>query len=354
MKVAPSKAFRYSTRKFMDEPIPNPVLVEIHRGSAVESRHRGSFCVVGANGKTVAAAGTIDQPVFPRSAIKAFQALPLIETGAADLIGLTPEEIALLCSSHSGEADHVRVAYSILHKAGMREEQLECGAHPPQDHAALRELIKSGSEPRVIHNNCSGKHAGMLALAARLGVEPSGYIDPDHPVQRTIAQVLDELCDVQTRNLPRAIDGCSVPTWGLPLRNLALGFQRFASGETLDARRRNAASRILSAVRAHPFMVAGTKRFCTRLMETSPSVFVKTGAEGVFCAAIPHAGLGIALKCEDGSARASETATAALIASLDVWTAAERDQFRPFIEVTLKNWREMEVGKISAARMLSG
>jgi L-asparaginase II len=336
----------------MNLTIPNPALVEVIRGTAVESRHRGAFAVVGPNGRLIASAGDIEAPVFPRSAIKAFQALPLIESGAADALDLTDEEIALVCSSHNGEEDHLRLARSILSKAGLSEDRLECGAHAPQEQSAFRALIKADQEPAPIHNNCSGKHAGMLALAARLGINPSGYIDPNHPIQQNIARILDELCGAETAHLPVGIDGCSVPTWAIPLRNLALGFQRFASGETLGSKRREAARRIIAAVRTHPFMVAGTNRFCTRLMEAVPRAFVKTGAEGVFCGAIPHAGIGIALKCEDGAHRASETAMAALLASLDVWTWQEQDQLSSFTEVTLKNWRKFTVGKIRSVSPL--
>lgn len=347
-----AKPFATARCRYMNLRIPNPALVEVIRGSAVESRHRGAFAVIGPAGRVIASAGDIETPVFPRSAIKAFQALPLIESGAADALGLDDEEIALACSSHSGEEAHVRVARSILAKAGLSEDRLECGAHPPQEQEALYALIKADREPAPIHNNCSGKHAGMLALATRLGLNPSGYIDPNHPIQKAVALVLDQLCGVETAYLPVGIDGCSVPTWAIPLHNLALGFQRFASGETLSAGRRAAAQRIIAAVGSHPFMVAGTDRFCTRLMEAVPRAFVKTGAEGVFCGAIPHAGIGIALKCEDGAHRASETAMAALLASLDAWTSEEQHQLGSFAEITLKNWRKFTVGKIRAVNPL--
>jgi L-asparaginase II len=327
---------------------PNPALVEIYRGAAVESRHRGAFAIVAGGGKLIASAGDIETPVFPRSAIKAFQALPLVESGGADDLGLSDEEIALLCSSHSGEEAHVRVARSILAKAGMSETNLECGVHAPQNHDAMRALIKAGLEPGQIHNNCSGKHAGMLAQALRLGADPKNYVGLHHPVQQAVARVLDDLCAVETAHLPVGIDGCSVPTWAIPPRNLALGFQRFVSGETLPPRRRAAARRILAAIRSNPYMIAGTDRFCTGLMEAVPRVFVKTGAEGVFCAGVAHAGIGIALKCEDGAHRASEAAIAAVLASLDCWEPEERNALAALTEVTLRNWRKLVVGKVVA------
>jgi L-asparaginase II len=326
----------------------NPVLVEVFRGTFVESRHHGAYAVIGPKGTLLSSAGDIARPVFPRSAIKAFQALPLVESGAADALRLTDEEIALLCSSHNGEDAHVRGARAILHKGGFSEDDLECGAHPPQDTTALYALVRAAEKPGPIHNNCSGKHAGMLAMAKNLAVSPRNYIDVDHPVQQTVARTLNELCDVATSSLPVGIDGCSVPTWAVPLRNLALGFQRLASGETLPEKRRIAAERIIAAVRAHPFMIAGTGRFCTELMTSVPRAFVKTGAEGVFCAAIPHAGIGIALKCDDGARRASEIAIAAVLAGIDVWSPEEKANLREFAAVKLRNWRKFTVGRSAA------
>jgi L-asparaginase II len=324
----------------------NPVLVEATRGGIVESRHTGAYAVVDGHGQIVRSAGDIDQPIFPRSAIKAFQCLPVIESGAADAFGFTDEELALACASHNGEPEHIRVAQSMLAKAGNREEDYECGAHWPHQTSALHDMIRSGEHPRPVHNNCSGKHAGMLALARRLGADTHGYATHDHPVQRVIARVIGELCDVDTDGLAWGIDGCSVPTWAVPLRNLALGFARFGSGVACPQARRQAAERIIATVRNYPFMVAGTDRFCTKLMQAVPRAFVKTGAEGVFCAAIPHAGLGIALKCDDGAHRASEALMAAVLSDLPVWTEGERETLRSFAHIELRNWRKIQVGEI--------
>ncbi|MBL8908412.1 MAG: asparaginase [Rhizobiales bacterium] len=326
----------------------HPVLVEVTRGGIVESRHSGSYAVVNGEGRVVASAGEIDMPVFPRSAIKALQCLPVIESGAADHYGFSDEEIALVCSSHNGEPRHVAAARSMLAKTGLGEEAYECGAHWPIETQALHAMIRADEKPGQIHNNCSGKHAGMLAVARRIDADHHGYVERGHDVQRRIAKVLSEMCDVDADALPCGIDGCSVPTWAIPLRNLALGFARLGSGESLDPERKAAAARIIAAVRAHPFMVAGTDRFCTRLMTKIPRAFVKTGAEGVFCGAVPHAGLGIALKCDDGAGRASEAAFAAVLARLDVWTPEEKAALAPFAHATLKNWRKIEVGEVKA------
>ena len=326
----------------------NPILAEVTRGGVVESFHRGAVAVVGPKGQLVAATGEIDAPIYPRSAIKAFQALPLVESGAADRYGFTDEEISLACASHGGEPVHVEVARRMLAKAGNGEELLECGAHPPSDSKAAQELASSGLAPLQVHNNCSGKHAGMLAVAAHAGAEARNYSAKAHPVQRGVAEVLDQLCDVETADLPCGVDGCSVPTWGIPLRNLGLGFQRFLSGETLAPERARAATRITQAVRTHPYMVAGRKRFCTALMEAVPRAFVKTGAEGVFCGGVAHAGIGIALKCDDGTYRASEIAMAAVLLSLDVWTEAEREALSRFASHELFNWRRIPTGTITS------
>jgi L-asparaginase II len=329
----------------------NPVLVEVTRGGIVESRHTGAYAVSDASGGIVAAQGDIDQAVFPRSAIKAFQCLPVIESGAADAYGFSDEELALACASHNGEPAHVGIARAMLSKAGICEDDYECGAHWPQRAQSLHELVRSGGQPLPVHNNCSGKHAGMLALARHLRADSHGYSGRDHPVQRIIARTIEELCDVDCDALPCGVDGCSVPTWAIPLRKLALGFARFASGAGVSPERRRASERIIAAVRANPFMVAGTDRFCTRLMQAVPRAFVKTGAEGVFCGAVPHAGLGIALKCDDGAHRAAEVLMAAVLARLPAWTEEETETLRSFAHANLRNWRGIEVGEIRAVNV---
>ena len=324
----------------------NPVLVEVTRGPAVESWHRGAFVVVNAAGDVLASAGHIENPVYPRSAIKAFQALPLLETGAADAFGFSERDIALACASHGGEPDHVLVAEGMLDKAGLEERDLECGAHWPSWPKAARDLGIAGAEPTPIHNNCSGKHVGMLALAKHMGAETKGYVGRDHPVQREVAETLGAMCDYDLDDTPCGIDGCSVPTWAIPLHNLALGFARLSTPSALSAERAEAASRIFAAVAAEPFLVAGTNRFCTEVMTAVPRAFVKTGAEGVFCGCVPHAGLGIALKCDDGATRASEAMMAAILAELPVFSGEEREAFAGFARRDVDNRRGTIVGEV--------
>jgi len=323
----------------------NPVLVEVIRGNVVESRHRGSYAVVDKTGEVIALTGDITTPIYPRSAMKALQALPLVESGAADHFSLSQAEIALACSSHNGEQGHVDGARSILAKAGGDEVELACGSQWPRD---IRPLVLAGEEPGDIYNNCSGKHSGMLAYAHHMGFAAENYWKIDHPVQQEMIKTISEMCDYDLASADWCFDGCSLPNWTIPLQNLALGFSRFASGETLSNERKGAAEKIIEAVRAHPFMVAGSKRFCTRLMETVPRAFVKTGAEGVFCACIPHAGIGIAVKCDDGAHRAAEIAVAAVLANLDVWNVDEHEKLKALAVEKIANRRNIETGEIRA------
>jgi L-asparaginase II len=323
----------------------NPIIAEVTRGSLVESRHRGAYCVVDAAGHVVAAGGGIVAEIYPRSAIKAFQCLPLIESGAADQFGFIDEEIALACASHHGEPDHVRVARSMLKKAMNDEADYECGAHWPSNENARHALVHKGTACGQIHNNCSGKHAGMLALARQLGVDPKDYVMCDHPVQRAIAKAMGAICDCDLDAQPCGIDGCSVPTWAMPIQKLALGFSRLCAPD------HKAGQHIIAAVRNVPFMVEGTGGFDTELMLAVPRVFVKGGAEGVHCGCIPHAGLGIALKCDDGAGRAAEVAMAGILASLDVWTSEEKAALLSFHRRDLHNRRNIKVGERRAASL---
>jgi L-asparaginase II len=320
----------------------NPIIAELRRGGVVESRHRGAYAVVDAQGSVIAKAGTFVEAFFPRSAIKAFQCLPLIESGAAKAFNLNDEEIALCCASHGGEAEHVRVARSVLAKAGIAETCYECGAHFPTTREAANVLIRAGQKPLSVHNNCSGKHAGMLALARHLGADLEGYVEPDHPVQIAVADCLTRYTGVDVAKAPRGIDGCSVPTWALPMDKIALAFAKLCDPSN------TAAQWIIRAARAHPFLIAGTGRFDTKIMQAVPRLFIKVGAEGVFCGCIPHAGLGFALKCDDGAVRGAEVAVAEMLAHLDVWTETERAELDTFAREPLHNWRKLYVGEINA------
>jgi L-asparaginase II len=331
----------------------DPVLVEAWRGPLVESRHRGAVAVADAEGKLVLSVGDVTTPVFPRSAVKALQALALVETGAADRYGLGDEELALSCASHSGEPAHVEGVTRMLAKVGLDPSALACGAHWPINQPAAFALAKTGP-PSALHNNCSGKHTGFLCLACAIGVDHVGYWRPDHPVQQKVRNVLEELTGAVLGPDQRAVDGCSVPTWAIPLRNLAHAFAKFGTGHGLARERANAAARLRTACAQKPLYVAGTGRFCTEIMKLlGARAFVKTGAEGMFCGALPERGLGIAIKCDDGAGRAAEALMAAIIARFLPLDTAERAAIARFVSPILRNWNGIEVGALKVTEALA-
>ncbi|PBB34984.1 asparaginase [Mesorhizobium sp. M1A.F.Ca.IN.020.06.1.1] len=295
----------------------NPVLVEVARGAVVESAHRGAVSVFDADGKPVWEIGDTARPVFPRSAVKAIQALPLLESGAADAYGFGDRELALACASHSGEPAHVELAQAMLAKAGLDKTALECGAHWPSSHVATIALARAGSAPNPLHNNCSGKHAGFLCTCVHSGIAHGGYVKAGHALQEMVRDAMQSVTGAAHDVDHCGTDGCSIPTYAVPLKSFALGFARMATGRGFAPERAKAAKRLLSACMAEPFLVAGTGKADLALMRAAPGrIFVKTGAEGVYCAALPELGLGIALKCDDGASRASEVMIAAVLAKL--------------------------------------
>jgi L-asparaginase II len=331
--------------------VDDPILVEVLRGDRVESRHRGSVAMCDADGAVVLALGDVEAPVFPRSAVKALQALPLIESGAADRYGLTQEEIALACASHSGEPRHAETALAMLRKCGRDVDTLECGIHWPLGPEAARGLAASGARPSALHNNCSGKHAGFICLSCASGVETSGYVKAEHFVQRQIKSVIEDMTGARLG--AGAIDGCAIPTYAVPLKALAHGFARFGSGTGLSPARAAAAKRIREAAAAHPAFIAGAGRFDTLAMKAlGARAFLKTGAEGVYCASFPELGLGAAIKCQDGAGRAAETAMAAIIARFLTLSDQERSELAPLLEPILRNWNGETTGLVRASPML--
>ncbi|WP_075216654.1 asparaginase [Mongoliimonas terrestris] len=319
----------------------NPVLVEVTRGTVVESRHTGAVAVVDGDGHVVLAIGDIDRPVFPRSAVKAFQALPLIESGAADRFGFGASELALAISSHNGERRHVDTARAMLAAAGLDEGCLECGAQWPSSPKDQATLHRMGAPAGRIHNNCSGKHAGFLCAAVAMGADPAGYVKAQQPLMREVIAAGEAMTGAPHAADLSGTDGCSIPTFAVPLRAIAHGFARFVTGTGLTPARKAACDRLRAAAAAEPFQVAGTGRFCTRAMEIlGARAFVKTGAEGVFTAALPEQGLGIALKIDDGAARAAEVAVAALlvdILGIDAEDPVGR-RMAPLVRPEIRSW----------------
>ena len=296
-----------------DAPEP-AVLAEVLRGDRVESRHRGHAIVCDARGGVVAAWGDPDAVVFPRSSCKMLQALPLVESGAGADIG--SERLALACASHSGAGLHVTRVAAWLAAMGLGERDLRCGPQVPDDAAERHRLRDAGESPCQVHNNCSGKHAGFLALNRHLRGGPE-YVEIDHPVQVAARVAFEEMCDAPI--LGWGVDGCSAPTFQTTLRGLGTAMARMADPRGLGRAREEAARRLVAAMAEHPLLVAGEGRACSELMAAMPGgVAVKMGAEAVYTAILPERGLGVALKVEDGGLRGAECAIAALL----VWLGA--------------------------------
>lgn len=284
------------------------LVVERTRGNLVESSHRVACAVVDSAGQLVARSGDADLVTWWRSAAKPFQALPLVEDGGAERFGLGDEELAVTCASHSSEPGHLLVVDRLLDAIGLDESALACGPHPPLSADVQREVARTGRQLTPRWSNCSGKHAGMLALARLHDWPTEGYLRPDHPVQRRILATVAEWTRLPADRIAVGVDGCAAPCFGLPLSAMAGAWAR------LGASRRPAARRICQAMFAHPWLIAGTGRPCTEIMSVWPGlVIAKIGAEGVYSAVLPRLGLGVALKVLDGDMRASAVAVVAVL-----------------------------------------
>jgi len=319
----------------------NPVVVELTRSDRVESVHRGAIAVCDASGALRFAAGDVEAPVYPRSSLKPVQAIPLIESGAAAMFGLGSEEIALACASHSGEPQHTARVAAWQAKIGCSVADLACGPHRPMHEGTATEMIVRGEKWTPLHNNCSGKHTGFMSVARAIGAPVAQYETPEHPVQRRIEETFSEMAGVP-RPLPYGIDGCTVPNFAVPLRALARAMAQIADPQHLPPARAEACRTIFAAMTRHPELVGGTGRACTLLMQQSPDIAVKMGAEGVFVAILPSLGLGVALKIDDGAGRAAETAIAGVLIGLGV--LRDEGTAQKLTQATIPNTRGRTVG----------
>jgi L-asparaginase II len=319
-------------------------VVEVTRGRFVESRHRVHVVVAHADRGVVAACGSPQYVGFVRSAIKMFQALPLAEDGVVPALGLLTTELALCTASHNAEPFHVATARSLLAKAGATEEALACGPHPPMHPPAAAALATARTLPSRIHNNCSGKHAGMLALARFHGWPLSGYHLPDHPAQRRVARTLTAWTECAHTDMVLAVDGCGLPTFALPLDRVAAACARFAAAALSPS----PAQTIVEAMTNHPEFVAGTGRLCTLLMQAAKPLrlFAKVGAEGYYCAGVPEMRLGIALKVEDGAKRAAGPALLATLRAVDALSDSQLAAMSEFSHPQVLNTRGEVVGEV--------
>ncbi|HEX2210007.1 MAG TPA: asparaginase [Longimicrobium sp.] len=319
-------------------------VVEVTRGAVVESRHRVHVAVVDADGTLRAFSGDPDWVTFWRSAAKPIQAVPIIDDGAMERFGILPRELALACGSHSGTAAHVKVAEALLERIGVTAEALACGPHSPFDDDTRRDLVEQGLEPVRLHNNCSGKHAGMMAIARARGWDVDGYQRVEHPVQARLLTEVARWTQMPPEAIGLGVDGCGVVTYALPLRQMALAYAGLAAA----ARRGEPGpAAVVHAMAAHPEMVAGEGRICTDLARiTEGRVFAKTGAEGVYCVGVPGAELGIAIKVEDGNVRAVAPAVAGVLRELDLISEDDFGALHAYVFPEVANTRGEVTGQV--------
>jgi L-asparaginase II len=338
-------------------PLAEP-LVEVRRGAITESRHRGHVAAVEPDGNVVASLGALHNVTFLRSSAKPLQALPLLVTGAAERFGFTDEEVALACASHNGEPIHTQIVASMLEKIGLGPEALKCGVHEPYSHEAAGVLRARNEVPNVLHNNCSGKHAGMLAVALHLGASTDNYENPENPVQIEIARAVSQFTDVAVEDMAVGIDGCAAPIFGISIWAMALAYARLASPpESFDKATRNACERIVRVMTAYPELIGGTsERLDTEIMRAAPGrVVSKVGAEGVYTAGILPcetwpSGLGLALKIEDGDdKRARPPVVIESLRQLGVLRDESLEAVSRYAFFPVQNRRNDVVGEIRAS-----
>jgi L-asparaginase II len=347
------------TENLSSQNIPEPApLVEVRRGSITESRHRGHIIAVDADGEVVARLGSPELLTFLRSSCKPFQALPFIISGAADRFNFNAAEIAIACGSHSGEPVHTKTVRGMLRKIGLDASALKCGVHEPFSAAATKRLRKNNEAPNVLQNNCSGKHAAMLAQALHIGAPIETYDAPDNPVQLMIGRTVAEFSDAEQEDLAVGIDGCGVPVFGTSVRQMALMYARLVSPpKGWDAKLRAACKRIVSAMTEYPELVGGTKeRLDTEMMRAAKGALIsKVGAEGVYTVGVRPSkrwprGLGLALKIEDGEDRRGRpTVVIESLRQLGVLRGAAYKAVEPYASFTIRNHRGDKVGEVRAA-----
>lgn len=323
------------------------------RGQHVENVHWGSAAVVNAHGELIASFGDVIAPVFPRSSIKPFQALPLVAAGGLQRFGWGAREAALLCASHSAETEHLAVVEHMLASSGHTVSELGCGAHVPGHYAALNEAPPAHGQWTALHNNCSGKHAGFLACCGLHGWSLSDYLDPAHALQQAIREALGELAGIDVDRLPRGIDGCSAPIYALPLHNLALAYARLAVSAP-GTRWHDAAEPLRDAMRMQPQLISGHGRFDLALTRLGGGDWiVKGGADGVQTLASVSRGIGIAVKLADGNARALNAVVIELLRQLGWLELPLPADVAACDAPLIRNWRDTVTGQVSTCLQLS-
>ncbi|MES2655610.1 MAG: asparaginase [Bacteroidota bacterium] len=332
----------------------NPILVEVYRANVLESFHRGTVCVVDENNQVIFSKGDVTQVCYPRSAMKFIQVLPLIVLGGIEKFGFTLEEIAIMCGSHNAEQEHLRVVESILSKIGLSKNELFCGPQYPSSKRDADQLIKDNKKPEHIHNNCSGKHAGMLALCQLLNVPTTDYINPAHPIQQLILEYVEKLYEYPKQKMITALDGCSAPIYAMPVINQAIAFKNLVHNN-YETKLAHACKIVIEAVSKYPFMVAGSKRYCTDLMQIcAPQIIGKTGAEGIFCISLPQQKIGVCIKIDDGKMLPQYNVAQAFVEATGLFDQETLKPLHHYLQNDLTNFNKFTTGEIKAVDGLFG
>lgn len=330
--------------------MPAEKIIDVTRGSIVESSHFGHIAVVDLEGNILYSVGDPHRVTYARSSSKPLQAIPVVESGAAEHYNFSQADIALICASHSGETQHTERVSDILSRIHLPVEALQCGTHIPHDQEGYKKLIREGGELTPLHSNCSGKHSGMLTFASHIEADPATYREIDNPVQVAMRAAVADMAGMKPEEIIIGTDGCGVPVFGLPLDRLALAFAKLSDPSGLPEKRRETVETITSAMIAHPEMVAGTNRFCTELMGALKGrVIGKAGAEGVYTAGVMGKGIGIAVKVEDGNIRAAYPAVVGVLEQLGFLNEADLQALQHHRVPLVKNMRQDTVGELHVA-----
>ena len=331
-----------------------PIFIEVTRGGMVESIHRGVCVISDAKGEIYKSWGNHERQIYPRSAIKPLQAIPVVASGAAESLKMNSAELALCCASHSGEKIHTEKVFKWLERLGLDSADLECGPQMPSDQATAEHLIHVNELPLSLHNNCSGKHAGMLTTAIHKKQPTIGYTKPDHPIQMDLIGLIGELGNIDLSVTARGLDGCGIPVFGIPIKSVALAMAKLADPDILEHSKKEACIQITEACSKNPIMISGTNKINTLMqIETAGKALVKGGAEGVYTAAINSLGLGVCIKIDDGAGRAASLAMLAVMSKLNVLSEDSVQKIKKFGFDEVRNWAGTLVGKIEIGDSLS-
>lgn len=331
----------------------NPILVEAWRAETLESFHRGVICIVDEHYKVLYSKGDIYQDCFPRSAMKYLQHIPLLESGAIEKFGISLKEIAIMCGSHNAESYHVETVNSILTKIGLDRYALQCGAHYPMLPKDFIPMYAQGAAPQDIHNNCSGKHAGFLALCVFNNWDIESYLSPEHPLQKLIKETCASMYEVDINTMHYAFDGCSAPIYNVNVYHQAIGYKNLICNEKYDARRQKACNLIIEAVSKYPEMVAGTDRYCTDMMKIcQQEVIGKTGAEGIFCLGFKNKRWGACIKIDDGKMLPQYNVAQAIIESSKLFSKEQLMPLHKYLNDEIKNWNQKSTGKLMVNKII--